>query len=93
MTFFQGITTFLLLLTLAVGALRLRTDKGRVWRLVYYLLPLLFGLGMSYSLKPWLVLAGAVFAWFPKLKWAETIVLAYIAVRCAGLLLGWPDFF
>lgn len=90
--FFQAFTLFILASSVAVAAIRWRGETRRKWRLSFWIVALGFALGFGHSLNPWLAAAGAACSWWPKAKWAEIALLAYVVARCVGLLAGWADF-
>ena len=94
-TLFNGITVFVLALTLLLLWRRFRGSPAN-WPLVYYAAVTGYTFGFSGGLNPYWVAAGVAcgvairFGFHPRrLRWAEAIPLAYVAWRCVGLLLMW----
>ena len=95
-TLFNGITLFILVLTVSVVWLHFRQPPASNWPLVCYGVIVAYTLGFSGGLNPYCVAAGACCALAirmrlltPWMRWLEWLPLGYIAWRSLGLLLMW----
>ncbi|MFB3826997.1 MAG: hypothetical protein ACE15B_09515 [Bryobacteraceae bacterium] len=95
-TLFNGLTLFVMALTVATALARLARRRGSNWPLAYYALLLAFALGFPYSLNPYVIGAGAALALAIRfgrpaapVRVAEYGVLAYVMARSVALLLLW----
>jgi hypothetical protein len=95
-TLFNGITLFILALTIAIAIHRIRARKAGNWPLAYYVVALGFAFGFPYSLNLACVFAGLALALAIRLgflpwaaRWAELAIWAYVLARCMALLLMW----
>ncbi len=95
-TLFNGLTLFIMALTLGMALLRTRLRSRATWPLLYYLIILLFAVAFRYSLNLYWVAAGFAIALLVRFaprpqaaRVAEYSVLAYVFGRCFGLLMMW----
>jgi len=95
-TLFNGITAFILALTLLLAWRRFRGSLAANWPLLCYAAIAGYTMAFSDGLNPYLVAAGAAcalavrFGLYPRrVRFLEMIPLAYIAWRCVGLILMW----
>jgi len=96
LTLFNGITAFLLALTLLLVWWRIRGALAANWPLVCYAIITGYTIGFPGGLNPYWVTAGVACAvairlgFYPRqARWVEAIPLGYVAWRCVGLLLMW----
>lgn len=94
-TLFNGITLFVLALTLVL-AWRRFAGKPVNWPLAYYAAVAGYTIAFSYSLNPYWVAFGAACAvairfgfQAARLRFVELAPLGYVAWRCVGLVLMW----
>ncbi len=101
LTLFNGITLFVLALTLAAIFARFRLRLTSNWFLVYYAVVLGYAKGFEGSFSLLWVVAGIVLAALLRLgalkqtpllavRALELAILGYFLSRCVALLLMWP---
>jgi len=95
-TLFNGITVFVMVLTLMLVWQRFRGALAANWPLLCYAVIAGYTLGFSGGLNPYWVAVAIVCAVAIRLgfrprqvRWVEVIPLGYVAWRCVGLLLMW----
>lgn len=95
-TLFNGITLFILLLTLGLAWGRLRGPLAANWPLLCYVAIAGYTIGFSGGLNRYAVGAGVICAlairlgFYPaRMRLVELVALGYIVWRCVELILMW----
>ncbi|MGD0365412.1 MAG: hypothetical protein ABSC93_31400 [Bryobacteraceae bacterium] len=95
-TLFNGVTVLVLVFTIVLVWRRFRGSLAANWPLAVYAAVVCYTIVFSGGLNPYWVAAGVFCAvairvgfYARHMRWAEAIVLAYVASRSLGLLLMW----